>query len=160
MQANQYEQYCPQICPEDCKNKEQLLDDKCWNKNNCQKGKKKPPLIKKKIRLYVHSPHYSLDIPPIINCFYLPTYLFSDPNNLKSPDEEDCDQQCIGGCTRSNDRNYCFACKNVMYEFSQNNNNQTKFCIDKCPDKFLLVSYIFFRFKKNISTINAKHLFQ
>ena len=74
MQANQYEQYCPQLCPEDCKNKEQLLDDKCWNKNNCQKGKKKPPLIKKRIRIYVHSPRYSLDIPPSINCFYVPTY--------------------------------------------------------------------------------------
>ena len=76
MQANQYEQYCPQICPEDCKNKEQLLDDKCWNKNNCQKGKKKPPLIKKKDKtlrtlssLFIgHTPN------PNINCFYLPTY--------------------------------------------------------------------------------------
>ena len=67
---------------------------------------------------------------------------------MKSPNEEDCDQQCIGGCHRGKDKLQCFACKNVMYEFSKNNNNHTKNCIDKCPEAFLLVSNFSFKFLK------------
>ena len=92
--------------------------------------------------------YYVIDIPS--NCFHIFPPYFSDPNNLKSPNEEDCDQQCIGGCHRGKDKLQCFACKNVMYEFSKNNNNHTKNCIDKCPEAFLLVSNFFQIFKKYV----------
>jgi len=70
-----------------------------------------------------------------------------DPMNLRAKDGNSCDSQCIGGCFKGGSRNECYACRQVLYEFSEVRNNQSKNCIQECPDGFLLVSieqFLFF----------------
>ena len=67
-------------------------------------------------------------------------FFLLDPMNLRAKDGKSCDSQCIGGCFKGGSRNECYACRQVLYEFSEVRNNQSKNCIQECPDGFLLVS--------------------
>ena len=67
-------------------------------------------------------------------------FFLLDPMNLRAKDGKECDSQCIGGCFKGGSRNECYACRQVLYEFSEVRNNQSKNCIQECPDGFLLVS--------------------
>ena len=74
-------------------------------------------------------------------------FFILDPMNLRAKDGNSCDSQCIGGCFKGGSRNECYACRQVLYEFSEVRNNQSKNCIQECPDGFLLVSieqFLFF----------------
>ena len=79
--------------------------------------------------------------------FPLNFFFILDPMNLRAKDGNSCDSQCIGGCFKGGSRNECYACRQVLYEFSEVRNNQSKNCIQECPDGFLLVSieqFLFF----------------
>ena len=75
-----------------------------------------------------------------VNPFYIFVNIFSDPMDLRAEDGKSCDSSCIGGCFKGGSRKECYACRQVLYEFSEVRNNQSKNCIQECPDGFLLVS--------------------